>query len=109
MEVSEVLNKAADLLEKPGAWTQGEGARTPEGGGVRANDLRACSWDIIGAIHKAAPTDGLADSAKNYMLATIGNLTNYNDAPGRTQAEVVEALRQAARQSSPSSQEAGRG
>jgi hypothetical protein len=89
--VSEVLAAAADLLEKPGAWTQGIWV-----------DHKGCLC-IEGAIATVVgihPSDVYSHPASIELEARIGSLVDWNDAPGRTQAEVVTALRQAARQAS---------
>lgn len=109
MEVSEVLNKAADLLEKPGAWTQMAFARNAEGEETGLSQYRgqAVCWCILGATWAVAGDD--SRDADDELRRFIGDDINcWNDAPGRTQAEVVEALRQAALRAA-ATQEAGRG
>lgn len=117
MEVSEVLNKAADLLEKPGAWMQEDYC---DAGGYRAKELqRASCWCIAGAIGAVADMDGPeAEEWANKVLGPlipgveegypVTGIPGWNDKPNRTQAEVVEALRQAALRAA-ATQEAGRG
>jgi hypothetical protein len=114
---SEVLAKAADLIEPEGAWTQFiSAAETPllsedeaptdeEGDPIEpdesAPEMRC--WCATGAIWKAAdlgwaaqPSDPRATAA-DYVRQIVGDhVPHWNDAPGRTQAEVVAALRQAA-------------
>lgn len=111
--VSEVLAAAADLLEKPGAWTQFGGffdpanedantGRDESGNGVDGASADAVCWCIFGAIEKVEcglrlPTTGVLEQA---LGKTSQQIVDWNDAPGRTQAEVVTALRDAARQAS---------
>lgn len=106
MSVAEVLNKAADLLEKPGAWTQGEYGRLPSGRAalnVRSDAVCRC---LIGAIYTVLPPESgcLHDVEKGEAVQTMNEFLgmgayHWNDAPDRTQAEVVAALRQAAKDS----------
>ena len=92
--VSEVLNAAADLLEKPGAWTQG----------VYHGDDDTCHC-VTGAIAwvqgRRVPSE-TDDAAVVAVSAQLGlkeyEILGWNDEPGRNQAEVVAALRQAAEQ-----------
>lgn len=97
--VSEVLTAAADLLEPEGAWTQGTFGRP------------GCQC-VLGAIARAAGinphgsnwSDALTRGAHEYLCQAIGAewiggtlwADAWNDAPGRTQVEVVETLRRAA-------------
>ena len=104
--VAAVLNAAADLLEKPGAWTQGEMARDESGSGVEERDPKAQCWCVIGAVARAT-TDLTGWVSNTYVEARTtlalavgtdadGGIPDWNDTPGRTQAEVVKALRHAA-------------
>jgi len=120
--VSEILNAAADLLEKPGAWVQGwlagDEYGRPQRTMVTGADFCAKCWCVFGAIQKAGwlaarseekavgykgivsyhrkyPEMGMS-VAKTLGLGTVSELMAWNDAPGRTQAEVVAALRAAA-------------
>ena len=94
--VADVLNGAADLLLEDG-WVQGD-YRGPNG--------EHCMVDAIGAaIRTSAPGRPPWFSPK-YAEATlavrvvVGSslLAAWQDQPGRTQAEVVAALRAAAEQ-----------
>lgn len=111
--VSEVLAAAADLLEKPGAWTQfdnpdeypdGETARDASGNSVPGDDPTAVCFCVFGAIERICPSPLVGREADRLLAASLGMSTgaivDWNDAPERTQAEVVTALRQAARQAS---------
>ncbi len=87
MNTSEVLDRAADLIEERG-WHQG-GAGW--GGDGSLCVINACSQvdRRMGAWLDA--TDRVMD-----YLGINGGLAGWNDAPGRTQAEVVGVLRAAA-------------
>ena len=95
--VADVLNGAADLIERDG-WWQGN-YRGPNGERC-LNRALADALDL--------PLNGLAlwrlDPLYLGAEAALRNvtgrylLTGWNDQPGRTQAEVVAALRAAAEQ-----------
>ena len=108
--VSEVLAAAADLLEKPGAWTQGAMARV---GLISVGPLdtrqgqptcRCAEAAIIWTHYHRTLKQGWPGLGRclDALRSIIGTrfVTAWNDAPERTQAEVVDALRQAARQAS---------
>ena len=99
--VAEVLNRAADLLEKPGAWTQGAFALTADGKElVYGNNLsKAVCYCVNGALFKVG-TERQALDAQEILRdrLDVKGTPYWNDAPGRTQAEVVQALRAAASQ-----------
>jgi len=95
LTVAEVLDRAADLIEPAGAWTQGKWG-SPE--------TCMCAEGAIFAACEASP---MYD--RNRIPGAIGVLTSmlpaiprgnpiafWNDDPERTQAEVVAKLREAA-------------
>ena len=92
-----VLNLAADLIEPEGAWTQHQWARDASGQPVGVLDGAVC-WDIAGAIVRVAPDySGIAFALDSALKGIVGkSMSGWNDAPGRTQAEAVAALRAAA-------------
>lgn len=99
--VADILTAAADLIEKPGAWTQGAFARDEHGcsTGWRSEDAKC--FCVSGAITRAGDRPaGLNRAWQVFNDWTIkrgfSHLARFNDAPGRTQAEVVAALREAA-------------
>lgn len=107
--VADILTAAADLIDKPGAWTQEEYARDSERHGIgwlprlRADGVCFCT---VGAIAASTPTtvrhwgdieDGPAAQAlADHLGIHRDAIPDWNDAPERTQAEVVAALRAAA-------------
>jgi len=103
VSVADVLNAAADLLEPEGRWTRGHAARAVGGMGVDFNSPDASCWCAWGALAKVsggneveafeALTDHL-QLEQEIDPALFGEI--WNDAPERTQAEVVQALRDAA-------------
>lgn len=91
VKVAEVLNGAADLIERDG-WCQGT---PPESGPVCAGVA------ITRAARRGAVR--LTERAVFQLGEVIGqqwSVIPWNDAPGRTAAEVVGALRAAAERAS---------
>lgn len=103
MSVSDILSKAADLIEPEGAWTQDAFARTDTGEPLNYPRTDGVCRCLNGAIWKASRRDrddyqrscdwirGILRSRKETW-----SLAGWNDAPERTQAEVVAKLREAA-------------
>ncbi len=88
-EVRDVLLGAADVIER-GGWCQGAYERSG-------------SFCVSGAIRKASgwKADGhlttICVDAHGALWQALGeNMADWNDAPGRTQAEVVAKLREVA-------------
>lgn len=116
MSVADVLSRAADLIEPEGAWTQGASARTADGEDLpKGVEPGAVCWCILGAIgkivgHPANRLFGMAERALDEVIPSdtiilhVGDdeddelplAASWNDAPERTQSEVVAKLREAA-------------
>jgi len=105
--VADILTAAADLIAQPGAWTQlggdddgsgGECARDENGNPVSAVDSDAACWCLFGAIERVTNGhDVRIVRALEWLTAKRSDdLVGFNDAPERTQDEVVAALRAAA-------------
>lgn len=98
-----VLLRAAEILEPEGAWCQQYYAKDAHGNDCMGWDHQAVCWCGVGAIEKAHDElRGQADVMEAAILA-VGRVvglsswaSDWNDAPERTQAEVVQALKQAA-------------
>jgi hypothetical protein len=106
--VAGVLNAAADLLDKPGAWIQHAWARDSAGRIVDFGDEpKAACWCADGAFEKVLGRRYVehGDLRANLQAAFIAvhgcSPMGFNDAPKRTQSEVVQALRAAAKASEP--------
>lgn len=106
MRPVDILEGAADLIETKG-WTQQAAARDQYDHEVRPWDDSAVSFCLIGALECAARTpEGFYvtdyDIARKALQQAVPNdgapLTVWNDTPGRTKEQVVEALRTAAKQ-----------
>jgi len=99
---SDVLRKAADLIEPEGAWTQSSFARSRTKRRVGPLSPKATCWCVMGALLKASSDgdDEALDQAGELLTAIVpaDSIVEWNDAPSRTQAEVVAALRAAADQ-----------
>ena len=93
-DVSQVLNRAADLIETEG-WCQGK---------LTNPKRKHTQYCVMGAIGQACDDLELKSrlpsrrAIKDYLA--IESLVCWNDAPDRTQAEVVAALRAAAKEAS---------
>lgn len=108
--VSEVLAAAADLISAPDAWTQGQCARGDDEAWPFPADDSATCWCGVGAVMRIAYCRlGQSSQVEADAIEMLHGLAKqrglsafaaFNDAPERTQAEVVDALRQAARQAS---------
>lgn len=91
MTTVEILREARALIEK--GWTQGEHATDAHGVCVGPLSDAACHWCIEGALLRARKGWGFS-SAWFALIDVIpsGNPIGWNDAEGRTQAEVLAAF-----------------
>lgn len=103
-----VLRAAADLIEPEGAWCHGAYAKDRRGQTVPPDSPRAERYCMLGAIMRVVCHDDseravvsqaesmLHDAVDGVDVLSFG-LLDWNDKPGRKQADVVAALRKAAR------------
>lgn len=98
MRPSDILDAAADKITPPGSWTQQCSARTETGFPCLPNSPEAACWCATGAIYAQLQRRNFFHPALIYLAAVIpmDGLVAWNDAKGRTQAEVIRALRDAA-------------
>ncbi|MFN3858158.1 MAG: hypothetical protein ACK4RV_10430 [Caulobacter sp.] len=98
MKPSEILDKAADLIEPEGAWTQGTSYSNPAGEWRDGGEPDVTCRCVAGAINEVCRWR--FDAARPVFTtfeAHIGqDAVRWNDSAYRTQAEVVTALREAA-------------
>jgi hypothetical protein len=91
MRASEILSKAADLIEPEGKWCQG--SYSNGFGGL-------CALGAIGEVEGCIVAGRDFDKSVRFLLDVIDHekrsVAIWNDAPERTQAEVVSAIRKAA-------------
>lgn len=91
--ISETLYAAADLLEGEGRWTQGQW--------LSINGCMCAEGAIYAAVGAQAwNSHPVGDKAVDFLSAMLpkvpGNIiATWNDAPNRTQSEVVAKLREA--------------
>ena len=96
MKYSEVYNKAADLVEK--GWTQYAMARDVHGSKRDFGSKDASSWCLSGALHLGCCDLSSVSSYRkltSYLLLE-DYLFVWNDAPDRTQEDVIKLLRDTA-------------
>jgi hypothetical protein len=101
MKVSDVLDKAADLIEPEGRWLQGPWAVDADGNEVNPRDEAACAFCASGALERIAGgcwDHPLYRAARDVVdpLTLEESLVCFNDLTSRTQPEVVAKLREAA-------------
>ncbi len=104
LSVADVLERAANLIEPEGAWTQGEYARNAYGSGFIHNRRYPhgppVCFCLNGAINFVAGNRVTQDYTPAQRIVESmfddGATGTWNDAPERTQAEVVAKLREAA-------------
>lgn len=97
--IADVLDAAANLIEPEGAWCQRQFALNAKGQSTGLSEFRgpAVCWCPLGATSKVCDNDGLVAKVDAFLCGFIGtDIDTWNDAPERTQSEVVETLRKAA-------------
>lgn len=103
---SQVLDAAADLIEPEGCWAQHAYGVDADGNLLWSRGLSgAVCFCMIGAAYRASGSRSLLSkfersAAITLLAASIGceryGISDFNDAPGRTQFGAVKALRKAA-------------
>jgi hypothetical protein len=98
--VTEQATTVAELLSDPARWTQGYYARDAKGALVGPASQRAVCWCLLGAIVRVYGRRGhssclVASLREALNLPPDVTLTNWNDAPARTHAEVLDLCRRA--------------
>jgi hypothetical protein len=92
--VVEVLTKARALVER--GWTQRASARNERGEIVPTTSDAACTWCALGALSVCGLDGSWVPAAAALAVANFGtsdaHIPTWNDAPERTQAEVVAAF-----------------
>lgn len=95
-DVADKLARSRELVER--GWCQDESAADARGRPVASCSDAAVSFCMVGATFRACG-NGFDDARATwgYIEAAIGTtaIEDWNDTPGRTQAEVVEAFRKA--------------
>ena len=97
-KAADLLAAAADLIAKPGAWTQGALARTAKGNRCAPTSRRAVCWCALGALDRFYDADSMPGSAILQLNKMTGfNIPGWQDDPARNQGDVVRLLRRAAK------------
>lgn len=125
---SEYLNKAADMLEKPGAWCRGTSARDAEGNPTSMGESNAVQHCMDGALYELsiaqrkernltigeqineykAAVEYLEDAVKRATTEevngkkTFKSLVKFNDDPEQKQEYIVNFLRATAKEAAAS-------
>lgn len=89
--------KAWQLIQKRSSWIKHYWAKNSIGNTVDPESVRACKWCAQGAIRRVYKSDSEILSAEAKLLRFLRRrwITNWNDAPERTHAQVIEAMRKA--------------
>jgi hypothetical protein len=96
LNIADILERAANLIEPKGNWTRLTSARDAKNRSVLALSPDAICWCAVGAIIRATGFDRPELDLVFGMWKSVGEVTVFNDAPGREQAEVVAMLREGA-------------
>lgn len=96
--MNQTLIKAAELLARTSAFSKGAFAYDKAGNPAPPKSKHACSWCMIGAIHKVSSNRQEGRTACGILVQLLGKpISQYNDNQRTTQASAVRKLRQAAR------------
>lgn len=101
MKPSEQLRAAARLIDTPEKWTRWYYAKDKHGNPLFADELNyGVCFCAVGAIAAAANStfcEATGSDAYEYLRGWVGHRVQYwNDAPGRTHTEVLDAFERAA-------------
>lgn len=103
--VANALDQAADLITPEGAWVQGFWSVDKNGAQVPADSPYAVCFCAVGAINRVIGIRDGERAVDHPLFLPIREafenetgfwLMHFNDKKGRTQTEVVSALRRAA-------------
>ena len=95
MTPADILRAAKARIATPERWTRGRMARDEDGNGVQSVSEHACAWCSIGAVEAetGASTSALVRALRALNRAIDNKpIDDWNDAPGRTHAEVLAAF-----------------
>jgi hypothetical protein len=113
LSIADILDRAADLIEPEGWWCQEAFARDSFGESVHPSSPDAVCFCATGAVTRAAGNRHVERHKALQVLANdfspppeflghiggnryVSAMAAWNDAPERTQSEVVSKLREAA-------------
>jgi hypothetical protein len=93
-QIKKALGVAATLIRT--GWTKFTKARTREGLPVAVNSRDAACFCAMGAIERACGDDAVLWTATERALKEFAGITRpvsyWNDAPGRTKEDVIQAF-----------------
>ena len=95
MTTNDILKAARELLTPKGAWTQWDYARDKNGMSVPSSQDEAKCFCLLGAILRVSRESGCLvglTKVEAKLSKVVGNYIDWNDAPGRTQQEVLDLL-----------------
>jgi hypothetical protein len=96
MDALGVIDETRRLIEF--GWCRGSDARDAHGAAVPPGDPTATEWSLLGALGLVAAHGDVGLEQLATALAALAeliadpSLSHWNDAPGRTQEEVVATL-----------------
>ena len=98
LKAADLLDKAAELIAQPGAWTQDVEARGPDGARCLPSDAAACAWSAVGAVLHVGNCDTYNLAAAIIALEDLTgrNPFAWNNHPARRQDDVVRLLKRGA-------------
>jgi hypothetical protein len=87
---AQILRAARSRIAVPERWTQGVGARNSRNYCVGNRSASAVSWCALGAILRESES---SSEPCRFLKEIVGpSIGGWNDAPGRTHAEVLDAF-----------------
>ena len=95
MTLADLLRAARALIANPDRWTTGCAARDAHGRSVMPEQLEAVRFDGIGALFRLTPDEPDLRDRAVWALDTVAGSrgwTAWQDAPGRTHAEILAAM-----------------
>lgn len=98
----DILKAARGLISEPSKWTTGSWARDEKGAMAFPSDEWGVCWCALGAINRVVDFTEQVTNAAHLLATEIGYpepwlaahevITSWNDAEGRTHAEVLAAF-----------------
>ena len=94
MKASEVLDRAADLIEPEGAWTQGASFRNAGGDAVDGDSADVTCRCLVGAISAVTDYDFSVSAPAYPFLEKLvaDDAAVWNDKRKRTQPETIHMM-----------------
>ncbi len=87
----ETVDKAINLIEK--GWCQGSSARNVQDRPTDVLSSTAIRFCALGALYRTGKSTCYPVLRRNLSSIVNDAVSNWNDTPGRTKEEVIEALK----------------